>query len=171
MKLLAINGSPRKKILPRCSRTPPGERQRVGQRWSCFTALTPISPMTIHDPLQIDVIGKISCRTEKNNSHGIVRKPMTGKAIDGSCKHPGSDRRHFMRGIVDLFRRYTTGKKVIILLLFTLLAEAAFTYSNSIFSGITGFPATLDMTFFYSLEFAQSYFATMPPAGKEHYLR
>jgi len=75
-----------------------------------------------------------------------------------------------MNKIINTIKKHTTGKTVLIFLFLTVIGAVAFGYSNYLFSQLTKFSATLDLSFFYSVDFANNFFKTISSTGTSHYL-
>jgi len=75
-----------------------------------------------------------------------------------------------MKKIINTVKKYATGKIVLIFLVLTIIGTTILGYSNYLFSTITDFSSTLDLTFFYNFEFANNFFSQISQEEVVHYL-
>jgi len=75
-----------------------------------------------------------------------------------------------MKQIINTVKKYATGKIVLIFLVLTIIGTTVLGYSNYLFSTITDFSSTLDLTFFYNFEFANNFFEVISMEGVNYYL-
>lgn len=74
-----------------------------------------------------------------------------------------------MNQIIDFIKKHATKKTILILLALTILGEVVLGYSNYLFTQISNVSA-LDLSFFYTVDFANDFFSQISSEAVFHYL-